>query len=117
MKHMRAPEMSQRWRVEVATDLDGSRSAPGSGFYLVQDVPMLNFVSDRAVYAEVTIPPSTRVDEPFEAVVRFRDRYNNIATGYAGTIALASGSIEKPSVLRRYTFTADDRGIHMFHTR
>ncbi len=78
MKHMRAPEMSQRWRVEVATDLDGSRSAPGSGFYLVQDVPMLNFVSDRAVYAEVTIPPSTRVDEPFEAVVRFRDRYNNI---------------------------------------
>ena len=114
LRHMAAPQMAQRWKVEVATDLDGTRNAPGSGFYLVQNAPELNFVSDKAFYAEVTIPSSTRAGVPFETVVRLRDKYHNIATDYTGTITLAKGSFENPTILGKYIFTADDRGVHTF---
>jgi hypothetical protein len=83
-----APQLAQRRKVEVATDLDGSRAAPGSGFYLVEAAPAIHFVSDRPAKIEVTIPSSTVAGEPFGTVVRVRDRYNNIVPDYTGTIRL-----------------------------
>ena len=104
-KYVFAPQCATRWAVEAATDLDGSRSAPHSGFWLVPDAPVLHFVSDRAVELEATIPSSTVVGEPFDIVVRARDRYKNIATGYTGTVTLRG---------RAYPFTPDDAGVHRF---
>lgn len=104
-KYVFAPQCAQRWAVEVATDLDGSRSAPHSGFRLVPDAPVLDFVSDRAAGLEVTVPSSTVVGERFDTVVRARDRCRNIATGYTGTIMLQG---------RAYTFTSGDAGVHRF---
>jgi len=112
--HTCAPRMAQRWRVEVATDLDGCRAAPGSGFYLVPDAPALNFVSDRAFYLEVTIPASTQVGEAFETVVRARDRYHNICTDYAGTVELMAEGDGERRALGRCAFTSGDSGVHVF---
>ena len=105
-KHVFAPQCAQRWAVEAAVDPDGSRRAPGSGFHLVTDPPVLTFVSDRAVALEVTIPSTTVAGEPFDTVVRARDRYRNIAAGYRGTITLRG---------QPYTFTPADEGVHRFN--
>ena len=43
-----APQCAQAWKVEVAVDCDGGRSAPGSGFFLVPDPPVIEFVADMA---------------------------------------------------------------------
>jgi len=109
-----APQLAQRRKVEVATDLDGSRAAPGSGFYLVQDAPVIHFVSDRPAKIEVTIPSSTVTGEPFETVVRVRDRYNNVVPDYSGTISLLSGSDLTSPVVETYTFSPDDHGVGVF---
>jgi hypothetical protein len=108
-----APQFSCPWAVEVATDLDGSRSAPGSGFYLVKDAPVIRFVADKAAKIEITIPSNTIVGEPFQAVVRVRDRYNNITPDYSGTVQLTARLGGSPS-LARHEFAANDRGVHLF---
>lgn len=109
-----APHCAQLWAVEVATDLGGTRDAPGSGFWLVPDPPAIEFVSDRPVRLEVTIPSTTVSSEPFDAVVRARDRYNNIAAGYTGTVQLLAGlTLDAPTVLS-HTFTPEDCGAHTF---
>jgi len=108
-----APTVALKWRVEVATDLDGKRGAPGSGYYLVRNPPTINFVSDRAVKLETTIPSTTKVGEPFEVTVRARDRYNNVATGYRGRVRLESIS-GRARLPESYVFKPEDQGVHTF---
>ena len=104
-RYIAAPRCAQRWAVEVAVDVDGLRGAPHSGFWLVPDPPVLDFVADRAVELEVTIPSSTVLCERFDSVVRARDHYKNIVPGYTGTVTLQG---------RAYTFTPEDAGVHRF---
>ena len=87
-KYAWARDIAGPWLVEVAVDPDGNRSAPGSGFYLLPDAPVLTFISEQAVRLEVTIPSSTVVGEPFEVCVRARDKFQNLASGYRGTVRL-----------------------------
>jgi uncharacterized protein DUF3604 len=104
-RYIAAPKCAQRWAVEAAVDLDGSRDAPHSGFWLAPDPPALDFVSDRAVELEVTVPSSTVAGEPFDTVVRARDQYKNIVPGYTGTVTLQG---------RAYTFAPEDAGVRRF---
>ena len=107
------PQFAHQYRLEVGTDVDGSRSAPGSGFHLVKDTPAIQLVNDEPAKIEITIPSSTRVGMPFEAVVRIRDEYNNIAEDYRGDVRLleaCTGSVVETSG----TFAPGDRGVHIF---
>ena len=106
-KYAWAWDIAGPWLVEVAVDLDGSRSAPGSGFFLVPNAPVLTFISDDAVRLEVTIPSSTVVGEPFEVCVRARDKFQNLASGYRGTVMLQPQD-------HTHTFTAEDEGVYTF---
>jgi hypothetical protein len=111
---MRAPNLAQPRHVEVAVDTDGSRSAPGSGFYLVNDLPVLNFINDKPFYMEITIPSYTVLDQPFKAFVKVRDRYHNLVTDYTGKVTLLRGDMKKPESLEICTFTPEDEGVHIF---
>ena len=113
LAHAAAPRMAQRWAVEAATDLEGTRSAPGSGFHLVRDPPVIEFVNDRPAGIEITVPSNTVAGQPFRAVVRLRDRYQNLVSDYQGTVALAEAG-DARRVLGTHTFTAADAGVHAF---
>ncbi len=109
-----APEYAHRWGIEVSTDYDGTRSGPGSGFYLVEDPPVINFISDRAARIEITIPSYTKSSEVFDTVVKIRDRYNNIVPSYRGRIGLKIESCGKICCVKEYEFTEEDGGVHRF---
>jgi len=111
---MAAPPMAQNWQVEVAVDLDGLRDAPGSGFYLVEDSPILQFVNDKACRMEVTIPSTTPVNEPFETFIKLRDRYQNLVEDYTGTVKLLWDSKNGPIPIGACRFSPEDRGVHIF---
>ncbi|MBN1671937.1 MAG: DUF3604 domain-containing protein [Kiritimatiellae bacterium] len=109
-----APLCAKRWPVEVATDLDGTCGGPGSGFVLVPDPPVLEFVSDKPAKLELTIASSTVVGAPFDAVVRARDKYHNIVSDYAGTVRLLAGPGVASAVLATHAFQPQDEGVHEF---
>jgi len=109
-----APRCAGPWPVEVATDLDGSCSGPGSGFRLVPDPPVLEFVSDKPAKLELTIASSTTVGEAFDAVVRARDKYENIVSDYAGTVRLQDGA---GAELAAHRMLPEERGVHAFLVR
>lgn len=111
-KNARALTHAQEYTVEVATDLDGKRNAPGSGFCLVENPPTIHFISDSAVKLETTIASTTIIGEPFEVTVRARDRYNNVATGYRGRVILKSK--DESALSRSYVFKSEDQGVHIF---
>ncbi|MCA1808854.1 MAG: hypothetical protein LC725_05290, partial [Lentisphaerae bacterium] len=110
-----APEMAQRWPVEVAVDIDGSRAAPGSGFVLVENPPVLRFVNDKPYRMEALVPSYTCVNEPFRTVVRMLDRYNNIVEDFRGTIELNAHSGTGCAGLGAHTFEAHHRGVLVVH--
>lgn len=110
-KYIFAHQVAGKFHMEVAVDPDGTRSAPGSGFLLVKRPPVVTFVSDRPEYLEVTIPSSIVAGETFDAFVRARDQYRNIAEGYTGTVSVFSGAFENRDVLETVTFASEDRGV------
>ena len=67
-----------------------------------------------AVALQLTGVPSTVVaGTPFMVTVTALDRYNNVATGYQGTVGFSS-SDPGATLPASYTFTAADGGIHTF---
>ncbi|MGD8237013.1 MAG: DUF3604 domain-containing protein [Armatimonadota bacterium] len=113
LRHTAAPVMAQQWAVEVATDVDGSRGAPGSGFYLVKDPPVLSFVNDAPLYLEITIPSSTQVGTPFEAVVRARDQYHNICADHRGAVKVQDGPDGASSAADTSALVPHDGGVQV----
>jgi len=109
-----APLCAMPWRVEAAVDVDGRRAAPGSGFFLVPDAPVLNFVADRACLMEVTNPSSTVVKEAFAATVYLRDRYLNLATGYSGSVMLFAEASPKGKPVAERRAEVNDKGVIRF---
>ncbi len=106
-----APAMAQPWPVEVAVDVEGLRSAPGSGFYLVENPPVLNFVNGSAARLEVFVPSYTRVGEDFRTTIRVLDRYCNLVEDYLGTVFLEQQTDSGVISLGGYTFTAQHKGV------
>ena len=106
-----APEWSQKWPVEAAVDTDGLRAAPGSGFYLVPNSPVLTFVNDGPRRIEVFIPSYTCVNEPFRVVLRMLDRYNNIVEDYTGKVSLEALTGMESISLGDNTVEAHHRGV------
>lgn len=111
LRHTAAPQEAQKWPVEVAVDIDGSCSAPGSGFFLVENPPLLEYVNDRPAKMEVFVPSYTRVDECFRTTIRLKDQYNNLAEDYIGTVTLVERSGEVNIFLGEYSFEARHRGV------
>lgn len=109
-----APQWAQEWPVEVAVDVDGSRRAPGSGFYLVEDSPALTIVNDRAYRMEVFVPSYTSVDRCFRTTVRLLDQYNNLVEDYMGAVVLEAQTGGRRTILDEHRFQLHDRGIYAF---
>jgi hypothetical protein len=61
----------------------------------------------------LSVPSSVGLNVPFEASVTARDPFNNVATGYTGTVHFSS-SDSYAKLPDDYTFTAADAGVHDF---
>jgi len=61
----------------------------------------------------ITAPASAIAGRPFTITVTAFDPYNNIATGYRGTVHVIS-SDNRASLPSIYTFTSGDDGVHTF---
>ena len=61
----------------------------------------------------ITAPPSVTAGRPFSIVVTALDPYNNIATGYRGTVHFTS-SDRRATLPGNFTFTTSDAGVHTF---
>ena len=62
---------------------------------------------------DISVPASSTAGSAFSITVTARDPYNNIATGYTGTLHFTSTD-GQGVVPRDYTFTAADAGVHTF---
>jgi Protein of unknown function (DUF3604) len=109
--HMAAPECAMKWRVEVATDLDGTRSARGSGFALIPNCPVIEFVPEAATHYEVHQPSNLAARVPFRVVIQARDRYHNIATDHVRTVRILDETAGSRTFLGDFAFCTDDGGV------
>jgi hypothetical protein len=64
---------------------------------------------------EVNLPASATAGAAFDGIVAVRDPYNNVATGYRGTVSWSSDDAQA-SLPANYTFTVGDAGVHLFHS-
>jgi hypothetical protein len=67
-----------------------------------------------ASYFVLFAPGAVGADEDFEVTLRVFDRYGNIATGYAGTVAFSTSDADG-TIPASHTFTAADAGEYVFH--
>lgn len=70
-----------------------------------------------ATRIEITGPASATAGTPFEVTVTAYDSFDNIATGYRGTVIIASPPVAghpAPRLPATYTFVAGDNGRHTF---
>ncbi|MGO9468906.1 MAG: YDG domain-containing protein, partial [Isosphaeraceae bacterium] len=61
----------------------------------------------------ITAPATATAGRPFTITVTAFDPYNNVATGYRGTVVFTS-SDNRGSLPSYYTFTSGDGGVHTF---
>src|SRR5207237_1047552 len=66
-----------------------------------------------ATSLSVSAPASTTAGSPFSITVTAKDAYNNVATGYLGTVDFAGGGTGA-SLPANYAFTSGDAGAHTF---
>lgn len=62
---------------------------------------------------DISVPARSTAGSAFSITVTARDPYNNIATGYAGTLQFSS-SDSQANLPGDYTFTTADAGVHSF---
>jgi hypothetical protein len=75
-----------------------------------------NLTNTPAAASDVTLsglPANVVAGTPIPVRVTLRDPYDNVATGYTGTIAFTSTD-ENGGLPTAYTFTAGDAGVHTF---
>lgn len=75
--------------------------------------PDINVAPSAPSQFDISVPASITAGSAFSMTVTARDPYNNIATGYTGTLHFTStdGQAVLPG---DYTFTAADAGVHTF---
>lgn len=66
-----------------------------------------------ATHFSIQAGPSVRAGTPFSVTVTALDRYNNPVPGYSGTVQFSS-SDPGATLPANYTFTAADKGVHLF---
>lgn len=98
-------EHSFEWRVLVNPFATGE-------FILLPDPAEIEIVSGPAERLVVIVPSLAAVGETVEVVVKAEDGWGNPARSYEGTVRLEADGIE--GLPERYTFTAEDAGIHPF---
>ncbi len=108
---MAANQYATPWRVEAATDLDGSRSSKGTGFSIVPNCPIIEFIPERATHYEIVQPSFTTIGTQCRIVIQARDRYHNIAIQHTGSIKLYDETDGKRTFLADHTFTSDQSGV------
>jgi hypothetical protein len=92
----------------VAAKYTGDSTFSGSGASLP-----LTVVAAAASRLTVSAPAAATAGSPFSVTVTAWDSYNNLATGYTGTVHFTSS--DKSAVLPAdYPFTAADQGTHTF---
>ncbi len=111
VSNISAPTWACEWPVEVAVDVDGSRSAPGSGFQLVPDPPLLTFTHGRPLRMEAFAPSYGSVGAPFRLVTRVMDRYGNIVEDFTGMVSLQARRGGNLIDLGEHTFEPGHRGV------
>ena len=63
----------------------------------------------------VGAPPTTTAGAPFSITVAALDQFNNVASGYRGTVHFTgSDNGAGSSIPADYTFGASDNGLHAF---
>jgi len=68
---------------------------------------------DAAAASRLSITAPATAGRPFTITVTAFDPYNNVATGYRGTVVFTS-SDNRASLPSHYTFVAGDGGVHTF---
>lgn len=66
-----------------------------------------------AAHFSVSAPTVVEIGKPFSVTVTARDQFNNLATGYTGTVHFSSSDIVA-MLPGDYTFVAADNGSHIF---
>jgi hypothetical protein len=66
-----------------------------------------------ATHFLLSAPGSARVNVAFSVTMTALDAYNNVATGYRGSVHFTS-SLRKTKLPSNYTFTTADAGVHTF---
>jgi hypothetical protein len=97
--------------VEVLED----RTVPSGGFG--RGFPLFSPPSSGpATHLEVIVPENVQSGSSFDVLVEAEDASNHLATGYTGTVHFSLGTADAGATLPAdYTFTAADRGFHVFH--
>jgi hypothetical protein len=116
--------------VTVTTNASGRATAPAlvsntlAGNYMVMaqasggsnpstTFNLTNTPTAASGFTLTDLPPSLGAGTPSMLTVTARDPFNNIATGYTGTVHLLSTD-PNANLPDDYTFTAADNGIHTF---
>jgi predicted outer membrane repeat protein len=102
----------------TATYPAGATPGPGSASATVDNTTAtVNFTINAAAatHLSVVAPSSATAGSPFSLTVTALDQFNNIATGYTGTVHFTtSDSGSGVAVPATYTFLAADNGVHTF---
>jgi hypothetical protein len=89
--------------ITVAEAIDGTVS--GTATVTVSPAAASHFA--------VSAPATVTANSSFSVTVTALDPYNNVATGYPGTVGLSSTD-NSATLPAQYTFTAGDKGVHTF---
>jgi hypothetical protein len=81
--------------------------------FLPSSATQVTVLAAAANHFTVQGPAATRAGDSASATVTAYDRYGNVATDYAGTVALSSSDVQA-GLPAAYTFTAADGGVHSF---
>lgn len=75
----------------------------------------LRVIADVATQLSISGQPASAVaGTPFSLTVTARDQFNNVATGFTGTVAFYTPDPTGGSLPPDYTFTTADAGVHTF---
>jgi hypothetical protein len=106
--HARAQRIQQVAYFRIYTDIDGDGiSQP------IHNPPAVSVTGGTARWIRAVIPSVSVPGEGFDLKVAILDQLGFPAQDYLGTITFSSNGILK-NLPQSYTFTADDRYIHVF---
>jgi S-adenosylmethionine hydrolase len=74
----------------------------------------LNVTAGAATQLALSTDASTTAGSAFALKVTALDAYNNVATGYTGTVQIQSSDPLAAGILATHTFTASDQGVFTF---
>jgi len=101
-----APYFEHTAEFTVATDADGKRSAPFSGYELVKNSPRVRIIANPASKLEI-IAASVAREGKAKVILQGRDRFNNLDRRYADKLFLKLDN----NVVAEEKIGANDKGV------